>query len=768
MTRPGDAGSGPPMSKSIGPDQLDVSVIAPVMDEAASLPLMYEQLVSSLQGFSFELIFVDDGSEDGSLEELTEEARKDRRVRILRFRRHFGKAAALAAGFAEARGLSVVTIDSDLQNDPQDIPLLLSRLREGFDLVSGWRTQRKDPWTRRIPSRIYNWATRRMSGLRLHDFNCGLKAYSEKCAREMALACYGELHRYLPFLAHARGFKVTEVPVRHYRRPNGRSRYGVERLPRAFFDLLTATFLCRYARRPMHGFGSIGLSLLIPGVGLLAFIGAARLVTGTPAGGGFPLLLLLGGLLALSGLQFMIAGLIAEMVTSGRDNSVPYVPVAALQEATPVEDLSLPAKAGGIAATAPKGGGEARIVLVGPGPGSRGGISQFNTHLAEALRDDAEVTLLGFRRLYPVWTRPGRDEHDGGARLSNLPGEPVLVAWRPWTWRSAARRIRELRPNVVVLQWWHPAFSFCFRYLARQGRRQGARIVFVCHNARPHERWPGITRLTRRVLRSADAVLTPSSSTEKDVASVVRGVRTRVLAHPAFRFPPASGAARERWQARIGPRGPVILFFGYVRAYKGLADLMEAMLSVRRRLPGAVLVVAGPFLEPSARYRRRAADLGLSDAVRFFEGYVPNEEVSSLFDLADVVVLPYRSATQSGVLPLAASWGKRVVTTRVGGLPESAGHGAVLVRPRDPTGLAEGILHALASAPPSAVPDGWGAWRDALLEEARDPARLGSGRGHGLDETETDASGLRHGHPPGIAMAEEEVAATREDGEGTG
>lgn len=315
-----------------------VSVVVPVRDEATSLPILYARIRQTLEreAITFELIFVDDGSADDSVPELERLAWMDKRIRILRLRRGFGKAAALAVGFTEAAGRSVVTIDADLQDDPAEIPALLEPLSYGYDLVSGWRQHRKDRWTRRLLSRIYNWATRRISGLGLHDFNCGLKSYTIECARELAPACHGELHRYLPVLADARGFRVTEVPVNHEKRVNGRSRYGSVRYLRAFLDLFTVMFLSRHTRRPMHLFGTLGLLLLVPGLGVLTYLLVEKL-TGA-AIGGRPLLIL-GALLSIAGLQLLLAGLVAEHLSNSRSELPPYRHVVSVdRREEPTED----------------------------------------------------------------------------------------------------------------------------------------------------------------------------------------------------------------------------------------------------------------------------------------------------------------------------------------------------------------------------------------------------------------------------------------------
>jgi len=232
-------------------------------------------------------------------------------VRIVRLRRNFGKASALAAGFAEANGDVVVTIDGDGQDDPAEIGRLLAKLDEGFDLVSGWKTRRRDPWRRRIVSRVFNTVTGRVSGLRLHDLNCGLKAYRAEVLRGLRL--YGELHRFIPVLAHYRGFRVAELPVAHRPREHGRSRYGMERYLRGFFDLLTVTFMGRYRYRPLHLFGGVGLVLGLAGFVLLAYLTVVKL-TGH-AIGQRPLLTL-GVLLVVVGIQLFSLGLVGELVTS--------------------------------------------------------------------------------------------------------------------------------------------------------------------------------------------------------------------------------------------------------------------------------------------------------------------------------------------------------------------------------------------------------------------------------------------------------------------
>jgi len=290
-----------------------ISVVIPVHNEERSVALLYDELAATFagEGLTWEAVFVDDGSTDGTFAALTRLHDANDNVRAVRLRRNFGKAAALDAGFKEAAGDIVVTIDGDLQDDPAEIPRLLARLDEGYDLVSGWKTKRQDPLTRRIPSKLFNVVAGRVSGIRLHDMNCGLKAYRAEVLEGLNL--YGELHRYIPVLAHYRGYRVTELPVNHRPREHGSSNYGVERYVRGFLDLLTVTFMGRYSHRPLHLFGGLGLGAGALGFAILLYLTIIKL-TGE-AIGQRPLLIL-GVLLVVVGIQLLSLGLLSELITS--------------------------------------------------------------------------------------------------------------------------------------------------------------------------------------------------------------------------------------------------------------------------------------------------------------------------------------------------------------------------------------------------------------------------------------------------------------------
>jgi len=236
---------------------------------------------------------------------------------VVRLRRNFGKAAALTSGFTQAQAEVIVTIDGDLQDDPAEIPRLLAKLDEGFDLVSGWKARRRDPWRRRAPSKVFNWVVGHVSGVRLHDMNCGLKAYRAEVARGLRL--HGELHRFVPVLAHQRGYRVAELPVNHRPREHGRSRYGIERYLRGFFDLLTVSFVGRYRHRPLHLFGGLGLAMGLIGFAILVYLTVVKALG--HAIGQRPLLTL-GVLLVVVGMQFLSLGLISELITTQHEERV--------------------------------------------------------------------------------------------------------------------------------------------------------------------------------------------------------------------------------------------------------------------------------------------------------------------------------------------------------------------------------------------------------------------------------------------------------------
>ena len=290
-----------------------ISVVVPLLDEEHSLEMLYGQIAAALDPLhdEFEVVFVDDGSTDRSMAVLGKLHDENPNVVVVHFRRNFGKAAALQAGFLEARGDIIVTIDADLQDDPAEIPKLLAKLHEGFDLVSGWKTRRNDPFGRRLFSRMFNWATGVVSGVKLHDMNCGLKAYRAEVVRGMRL--YGELHRFIPVLASYRGFRIAEVPVNHRARQHGASRYGPERYLRGFFDLLSVTFMGRYRHRPLHLFGGVGL--LMGAVGFVILLYLTVIWFWGEAIGHRPLLTL-GVLLMVVGIQFVSLGLLSELITS--------------------------------------------------------------------------------------------------------------------------------------------------------------------------------------------------------------------------------------------------------------------------------------------------------------------------------------------------------------------------------------------------------------------------------------------------------------------
>jgi len=294
------------------PSPPELSVVIPFLNEEGSLGELIHQVVAVVDGMgrSFEIIAVDDGSTDGSFDLLRRRRESEPRLKVLRFRRNFGKSYALAAGFREATGGIVLTLDADLQDDPQEIPRFVAAIEAGWDVVSGWKRVRHDPLGKVIPSRLFNTMTRLVSGVKIHDMNCGFKAYRLAAARSVRL--YGEMHRFVPCLAHREGFRVTEIEVTHHPRRHGRTKFGVERFLRGLLDFITVMFLGRYAHRPMHYFGGLGLVVGTIGFGICAHL--TRLWVQGQTIGDRPLLML-GVLLLLVGVQLFSIGLVGEMIT---------------------------------------------------------------------------------------------------------------------------------------------------------------------------------------------------------------------------------------------------------------------------------------------------------------------------------------------------------------------------------------------------------------------------------------------------------------------
>jgi glycosyltransferase involved in cell wall biosynthesis len=302
-----------------------ISVVIPVFNEEESLAILYDEIAAALQSanLEFEVIFIDDGSTDNSWRLIRSMSEQHPNVHGIRFRRNFGKAAALSAGFAAARGDIIMTLDADLQDDPAEIPNFLARLSEGFDVISGWKANRLDPWHKTWPSWVFNGMVSWLTGVKLHDHNCGMKCYRAEVFREIRL--YGELHRFIPVLAAARGFKVAELAIKHRERKFGYSKYGVRRFVKGFLDLLTVKFLTGFGQRPQHLLGSIGLfSFALGGLGML-YLAVTWLLTYFEVQQFPPLhqrpALIYSAVAILLGAQMMSIGFLAELITAymGKD-----------------------------------------------------------------------------------------------------------------------------------------------------------------------------------------------------------------------------------------------------------------------------------------------------------------------------------------------------------------------------------------------------------------------------------------------------------------
>ena len=303
-------------TKEIRRVKMDVSFVIPVLDEAETIFELIRLIGREMEklDLEYEIIFVDDGSEDSSFQNMKEISKCNSYVNVIKLRRNFGKSVALHNGFKMASGNIVFTMDADLQDDPREIPRFIEKLKNGYDLVSGWKKKRKDPvFSKNLPSKIFNFMVGLVSGLKLHDYNCGFKAYQKRVVKNLTL--YGDLHRYIPALVYAMGYRVTEIPVEHHARQFGSSKYGIERFFHGFFDFLTVTFLTKYLKRPMHFFGWFGCLFSLSGLSICSYL-TILWVWGEVIGN--RPLLILGVLLLLVGLQFLSTGLLAEMITYSR------------------------------------------------------------------------------------------------------------------------------------------------------------------------------------------------------------------------------------------------------------------------------------------------------------------------------------------------------------------------------------------------------------------------------------------------------------------
>lgn len=298
-----------------------ISVVVPLFNEEESIQTLYREIEKGCipTGLSFEVIFVDDGSNDNSLKVIKEIARTDNRCKYVSFQKNYGKSAGLQIGFKHATGDIIITMDADLQDDPLEIPNLINELNKGYDLVSGWKKVRHDPFIKKISSKFFNFVTALMTGIKLHDFNCGLKAYKKSVIDSFRV--YGELHRYMPVLAHWNGFSVTEIVVKHHPRRYGKTKFGISRFFKGFVDLLTVIFVTRYIKRPMHLFGFLGAFSILAGIVVNGWLTYEWFQ-------GIPLsnrpMLFLGILLIIVGAQFFSVGLLGELMVHNSQNDDEY------------------------------------------------------------------------------------------------------------------------------------------------------------------------------------------------------------------------------------------------------------------------------------------------------------------------------------------------------------------------------------------------------------------------------------------------------------
>ncbi|MFA7057275.1 MAG: glycosyltransferase family 2 protein [Candidatus Cloacimonadales bacterium] len=291
---------------------MKLSFVIPALNEEGSLNQLYQEITANCSPHTYEIIFVDDGSTDKTFTIMQQIAEQDVKVKVIKFRKNFGKAYALQVGFENATGEVVFTMDADLQDNPTEIKNFLAKLAEGYDLVTGWKVKRRDPISKRLPSKFFNWVTSRTFKLKLKDYNCGFKAYNIDLVRELDL--YGEMHRYVPALADAKGFKVGQIPVHHRARKHGKSKYGMERYLRGFLDLLTVKLITKFNRSPLYLFGGIGSIFTFIGICLGLYLSIMKYAMGMPLYNRPALFLSI--LLILIGIQFFSIGLLGELIVS--------------------------------------------------------------------------------------------------------------------------------------------------------------------------------------------------------------------------------------------------------------------------------------------------------------------------------------------------------------------------------------------------------------------------------------------------------------------
>ena len=297
---------------------MKISVVIPVYNEVDSIPRLYKELSDVLSNFDwYEIFFIDDGSSDGSDKVIKKIIETNSKINLIQFHRNYGKSAALAEGFKYADGDYVITMDSDLQDDPGEIPNLIKKLEEGYDLVSGWKKDRKDPISKKLPSKLFNFITRLFTGVKIHDFNCGLKIYQKSVIKTLEL--YGGRHRYIPAMAGQKKFKVSEIIVNHRPRIHGKTKYGGSRFFHGLFDLISILFLSKYTQSPMYFFGKVGLLTFLFGIGIETYVIYLKYFLGEPFAKHMALLML-GILIIVIGIQFFSIGLVGEMIANSNQH----------------------------------------------------------------------------------------------------------------------------------------------------------------------------------------------------------------------------------------------------------------------------------------------------------------------------------------------------------------------------------------------------------------------------------------------------------------
>ena len=655
--------------------ELPITIVVPAYNEEESLPELDAWIKRVLveHGLAYEVIYIDDGSADATWEKIEAICADNPSARGIKFRRNYGKSAAVNVGFEASRGRVVFTMDADLQDSPEEVPEMYRMITEdGFDIVSGWKKKRHDPLSKTIPSKLYNAVTRLISGIPLHDFNCGLKAYRYQVVKSIEV--YGEMHRYIPMIAKAEGFKkIGEKVVQHQARKYGISKFGWKRYITGFLDLLSVTFVGRFGKAPMHFFGTIGTLFTMLGLVILVYLSIAKLVY-TEYGIADRPLFYFGILALIIGTQLFVTGFLAELVARSAPNRNNYLVEEENRGGTPMKS----------------------VVLLSPAHPLRGGIASSTERLAQEFQAYGySVEVWSFKYQYPGFLFPGKTQYSDDPAPEDLRILPLVHSLNPFNWLRIGRKLKKKRPDLVVVRYWLPFMAPALGSILRLARRnRHTKVVCIADNIIPHEKRPGDNLLTRYFVPSVDAFIGMSRAVADQIRTFSPRGPVAFSPHPLYdNYGAAASKEQGLKELNLDPDYKYLLFFGFIRDYKGLDLLLEAMADSRVQDMPLRLIVAGEYYSNEAKYEALIDQLGIRDQLILHTRYIPKEAVRYYFAAADLVAQPYRSATVSGISQMAYFYEVPMIVTAVGGLPEIVPHGlAGYVVDVDPKAIADSIV----------------------------------------------------------------------------